>query len=51
MNCEIECLNDKYVIHKDSETIDYPIYQVDGIDQEDRSVKDKEITLSLLGEV
>ncbi|HHU62041.1 MAG TPA: hypothetical protein GXZ55_08815 [Natronincola sp.] len=50
-NCEMECLNDRYVIHRDEESINYPILQENGIDQEDRVIKGKEIILSLLKEV
>ncbi len=46
-NCEMECLNDRYVIHRDEESINYPILQENGIDQEDRVIKGKEIILSL----
>ena len=47
---EINCLNDKYVVYENGVETEFPIFQNDGIDIEDRIEKGKQIIEDMLKE-
>ena len=47
---EINCLNNKYIVNQNGMQREYKIQQIDGIDQEDRIEKGKQIINNLLTE-